>query len=544
MGEGGRPLVRPWLWVVLGVAVMGLVGLGAYSLVSSTRERIAHAQSQQREVGVAREERQHVVLRVAPGPLPRALPLTGNDGVDADGYPRRYVDRVGLRSLLAFHKFAELTNYFEQFQAAFEADPRKEYWPIDAGEAFESAEPEIVADLDAWVAATPQSFAPYLARGTHYVAAMWARRGEDYASKTAAEDLGAMRDAGHKATADLDRALELRPRLVAAMRDELRVGMVTSDLERLSAMRERATKACPDCLQIRASYLRSLTPRWGGSYEAMRAFVAESPPRLNPRFRALAGYEDLDRAELATIARKYPEALAAIDRATNLGDCWEYPAERGQILRALERYDEAAASLDRAAAQRPMEASIVGARAIVQYGRKEYLMAGRDLLMTLRIDPTDSDATTNLPYVLRGIVYQTHRLDLAGKHEDALEAGELGLEIGPTDRDVNGIYARTVLGDATTPDRIAVIQAHVAESPGDFRAVQQLDYALSKQGGQPFEHIAQMWTAYLALRPDDGRAYIERAGTYHHLGRSADATADAQRACQLGINEGCERAAQ
>src|SRR5580693_4252071 len=117
MGKEGRPLVQPWLWVVLGVAVVGLVGLGAYSLVSGVRERIAHAQQQQ--IGLAREDRQHVALRVAPGPLPRALPLIGDDGVDADGYPRRYVDRVGFRSLLAFHKFAELTNYFEQFQAAF-----------------------------------------------------------------------------------------------------------------------------------------------------------------------------------------------------------------------------------------------------------------------------------------------------------------------------------------------------------------------------------------------------------------------------------------
>lgn len=145
---------------------MALVGVGAYSVVSAIRERIASAQSQQQQVGVAREERQQVALRVAPGLLPRVLPLLGPDGADADGYPKRYVDRVGLRSLLAFHQFADLTNYFEQFQTAFEADPRKEYWPIDAGEAFESAEPEIVAELDAWVAATPQSFAPYLARGS------------------------------------------------------------------------------------------------------------------------------------------------------------------------------------------------------------------------------------------------------------------------------------------------------------------------------------------------------------------------------------------
>src|SRR5580693_4197978 len=83
-----------------------------------------------------RAERQTPLVQVAPAPLPSGLPLTGVEGHDSDGYPTRYVDRPALRSLLAHQRYQELSSDFDQLQSAFEADPKHEYWPIDAGDAF------------------------------------------------------------------------------------------------------------------------------------------------------------------------------------------------------------------------------------------------------------------------------------------------------------------------------------------------------------------------------------------------------------------------
>jgi Flp pilus assembly protein TadD len=69
---------------------------------------------------------------------------------------------------------------------------------------------------------------------------------------------------------------------------------------------------------------------------------------------------------------------------------------------------------------------------------------------------------------------------------------------------------------------------------------QQLDYALSRQ--HDFARIAQMWTEFIARHPDEGRAYMERAGTYYNLGKQAESRADAAKACELGIAERCMRA--
>lgn len=52
----------------------------------------------------------------------------------------------------------------------------------------------------------------------------------------------------------------------------------------------------------------------------------------------------------------------------------------------------------------------------------------------------------------------------------------------------------------------------------------------------------QLWNEYLGRHPDEARVYLERSGTYYHLGRTDDARADAQRACDMGITEGCTMA--
>ncbi len=535
---GSTPLVRPWLLVVAGV-----VAILAAALVALTwRPRAVQNVQNPSSPAAARKDRARAAFLVAPAPIPVSLPLMGREGTDADGYPTRFVDRPGLRSLLGARKFGELTSYVEQLQDAFEADPHKEYWPIDAGEAFASAEPELAPELDAWVAASPTSFAPYFARGSHRVARMWAMRGTKFVSETPSSDLDQMRKYGRRALEDLDRALELRPKLVAAMRQAMRVAAATGNDARREALETLALQACGTCVQIRATYLRFRTPRWGGSYEAMEQFVRTIPTAHNPRLRVLAGYEYLDRAELLMADHRYDEALVAIERANKTGDYWEYLVERGRILSELGKVEDATSALNRADALRPMHPEVLSERAYVERKSEAFLPAGRDLLTVLRIEPSNVDAKEDLAWVLNGVLVAAERLEHEGKHEEALRAAELGLELGPLDRQAHGVYAGVVVGDATTPDRIAALQRRVADAPGDFRAVQQLDYALSPQ--RRFPEILAAWNGYLAVHPEDGRAHMERSGTYWNLGRRPDALADAVRACELGVNEGCVRAAE
>ncbi len=135
---------------------------------------------------LARERAQRAapVAALALAPLPVKSPLVERPGKDEFGYPRSYVDQAALRGLLGRQRYAELNGYVEQFQREFEADFHAEYWANASSEAFLSAEPELGVLLDAWIAATPTSFAPYLARGSHHVAAGFVARGSGWARET------------------------------------------------------------------------------------------------------------------------------------------------------------------------------------------------------------------------------------------------------------------------------------------------------------------------------------------------------------------------
>jgi tetratricopeptide (TPR) repeat protein len=488
----------------------------------------------------ARRERARSAFLVAPVPIPTALPLVGPEGEDASGYPTRNVDRAGMRSLLSARRFADLTSYVEQLQTAFESDPHKEYWPADAGEAFGSAEPELAPSLDAWVAASSSSFAPYFARGCYRIGRMWAMRGRKYADDTPQSDLDEMDKWAGLARQDLDHAIGIRPKLVAAMRQEMRAAAATGDDAGREKLIAEGVRACSPCEQVRASYLRFRTPRWGGSYEAMQKFVRLMPVKANPRLRALAGYADFDRAELLALDGDYTGSRDAVERALQAGEYWEYLVKRASLRSHAKRFDEALGDLDRADTLRPMGPEILSERAYVNRERERFLPAGRDLLTVLRLEPSNVGAKENLDWVLSGVMVTAQRLEGEGRHEEALGAAELGLELGPVNGHVHATYEKMVVGNATTPERVAELQQRVAQSPGDFRAVQQLDYVLSRE--HRFDEILVAWNAYLGVHPEDGRAHLERAGTYWRLGRGREEASDETRACELGINEGCERA--
>jgi tetratricopeptide (TPR) repeat protein len=447
------PEVRPWLLVVFAVVLLGGAGLTAFSFAQRWwLERKAHTAS----VAAKREEREQITVHVSPSPLPLTIPLAGAAGTDVDGYPLQYVDRGGLRALLAAGHFKELTRYFEQFQAAFEADPRKEYWPADAGSAFASSEPQAVASLDAWVAETPDSFAPYLARGSHYLGAMWAKRGGNFVADTPVEDLRAMSDPAARAVEDLEHAIKLRPKLVAAMTDEMDVTMTTSDSKRFSKMQALAFHACAGCLEVRVEYMLSLTPRWGGSPDEMRSFADSLNARDNPRFRALGGYVDFDRAETVMGSddkNRFARALEAVDLALRHGQYWEYLLLRAKALRGLARFDEALDVLNQAGELRPMGPSMLAERAALHCNREEYLAAGRDLLAALRDDPTHWTAKRYATDVVHGLLGDARRLDAEGKRQEALESIGVLLDLCPTDGPALALHDKIVgEGGARAPD--------------------------------------------------------------------------------------------
>jgi tetratricopeptide (TPR) repeat protein len=278
----------------------------------------------------------------------------------------------------------------------------------------------------------------------------------------------------------------------------------------------------------------------------MEAFAKREWDAGNPKTRFLAGYVDLDKADVLRRDGKYENALTAAERACALGEHWPFLQGRARIHVWQDEPELALPDLDRALELRPglPELLFERARALDQLERWED--AGRSLLDGLRADPSDGVARGIFDHVLQGLVYEGWRLGEEGQHEAALRVLDLAAQLAPGNAEVQSQRASIVSPpgprQAGPADDLAELEERVRADPDDFRAHQRLDYALARRG--EFDRVVELWSEFLSRNPGHGQAHLERGGAYFHSGNRELALADARAACELGVNEGCLRVRQ
>ncbi|AKV03764.1 GTP cyclohydrolase III (methanopterin) [Labilithrix luteola] len=482
-----------------------------------------------------------------PPPAPSApttLPLVQIEGTNAWGYPKSYVDKAGFRSLLLHSKFDELDRYFAELQDAFEADPTKEYWPVDASESFASTEAKLRPLFDAWADHSPSSFAPYLARASHYLGVGYEIRGSKYVKDTPPAALEGMRVMFARAQPDIEKALAQRPRLVAAYRQRIRMDLAIGKDTRPTI--EAALRVCPSCFQVRVSHMVALEPKWGGSWVAMQRFARSTARGQKTPLDLLEGYVDVSRADEA-LASDVDASVRFAEKALARGEHWEFLTARARARRARKEYALAEADLVRADELRPMNAGVLRQRAQVRADLNAWEAAGHDVATLLSFAPEEAASEKVATRVVEGLVYAGWQAHLQGRQADAVRLYDLAAKLDPSNIEVRRRRPWVIAGpDAgkapATDDELATLEAAARAAPDDFDAQRAFDYALARRG--QYARVIPVWDAYLARHPDDTRAYVERAGAQRHLGDLTRAFADVNRACELGSPEGCKYAKQ
>lgn len=165
--------------------------------------------------------------------------------------------------------------------------------------------------------------------------------------------------------------------------------------------------------------------------------------------------------------------------------------------------------------------------------------SGLDLRAGIQAAPTHWLARSIFESVVKGLVYDGWQRNQGGDRAGALRVFDLAAELAPNNRDVQRRRAQLIAGGEAAD---AGVDEEVQGASDDFRAVQQLDYRLARQ--RQFDRVVAVWNAFLARHPDHGPAYLERGGALFNLRRLPEARADAAKACDLGVSEGCVRARQ
>lgn len=439
------------------------------------------------------------------GAPPRATPaLVGAAGTDPDGYPLKTVDKRAVLRLLRARQFDALDAWLVDLQTQFEADYHKEYWPLDALDAFGNVDPALEPLLDAWVAAKPNSYMALAARGIHQESVGWFKRGSRWACETPPENFEAMREAHVAAFPDLDEALSRHPGLIAAHRALIKVATANgAPVELKRRLIDQALVACPECFQVRVTFIYALVPRWGGTYASMRAFAEESVNAAsNPKLRVLAGYADADACNMLRHDKKLPQSLATCSLALAVGESADFYQERARTLRKSNP-TAALADVDRALWLRPQRADLLEDRADLLMRLRRFSEHARDVALLKEIDPIERLAPGDVERAAQGLAYEAGRQRKAGR----------------------------------PADEVVLLERAIVLEPDNLDNHLRLDAALIRAGATA--KIPAMWAKYLARHPKDARAHLELAGALHNLGRNPEAIAEAATACRLGEQVGC-----
>ncbi len=273
----------------------------------------------------------------------------------------------------------------EAIQDKFEKNYKYEEWPSSAADAFNTTA-QILPLLNQWIARHPKSFAPYLARGNYWLAVARERRGSKWTSMTPKRNFRGMADAHNRSLPDIDRAISYRPRLVTGYRLKI-IANYENDQQTKKKILDSALSYCPKCYEIRAVYIQTLTPRWGGSYKAMLAFANESEKVKEPFMRTLKGYVHADFANILMHRRQYRKALKVMNAACRLGDHWRFFFVRGQVYNRLNKMKRAFADFRKARNIAPGNPRVFISRARIYFSMNKFVRTICEIRKSFEIDP-------------------------------------------------------------------------------------------------------------------------------------------------------------
>jgi tetratricopeptide (TPR) repeat protein len=130
------------------------------------------------------------------------------------------------------------------------------------------------------------------------------------------------------------------------------------------------------------------------------------------------------------------------------------------------------------------------------------------------------------------LIYDSYKAERNVKLTEALRLVNFSLQLNPYH--IKSLRRRSYVYVAKRQIRQAKqdMDTAIELDPSDYDSYKGMDDVLLME--RRFEEIAAYWGKYIALKPNDSRAFFERAGTYYHMKRIDLAVKDAQHAVKLG----------
>ncbi|MEO6526826.1 MAG: DUF4034 domain-containing protein [Gemmatimonadaceae bacterium] len=296
-----------------------------------------------------------LIATVANPAIPNPVPLD------------RPEDLFALRQLLVARAFGRLDSALAARRTDAFSVPAHESRYLYAFDVFDSGDSTLAGPLDDWVARDSTRAVAFAARSRYRVRRAWRARGTAFAEKLTESQREGMRAWLGLARQDAIHAVMLDTTDVAAHLAMLDAVMLGGNDDVARRVVRDAIKRQPSSMLVRARYMYTIRPNWGGSVDAMERFANAQQPdaRTYPRMSILLGLPDVERGDDLAQDDQPQAAVDAYSRALSHGRFWSFFYERGRVYRTLGEPERALADLEQTVAERPGSAAALAWRAVL-----------------------------------------------------------------------------------------------------------------------------------------------------------------------------------
>jgi len=225
-------------------------------------------------------------------------PVNAQTSNDPPNSPEEVASNRETLSLLRQKRFEALESKMSGLQHSYEARAISDERLLHEFRAFYDTDPKLDAQYTAWIAAFPDSYAAYLARGIYYRSLGSEARGERFISETSKQQLDLMAMYLEKAMRDYDKSLMLAEKPLISYHAILGAVMLNGGDGLARTMLDESVRIDPTNFVVRYKYFATLQTRWGGSLKQMLDFE-----------------RDARAAGLSEVQLKYFANMIAIERA-------------------------------------------------------------------------------------------------------------------------------------------------------------------------------------------------------------------------------------
>jgi TPR repeat protein len=288
-----------------------------------------------------------------------------------------------LLTLLHSRQFDELDRRLNAMQNDYEKNTDHENFLADAFNWIGVADPELEKLFQEWLKKCPESYAANLALGTYYMAMAVHWRGCKYINETHAWRIRNMDLYLEKAVAQFEKSLLMTKKPTISYTKLIAAARLHGDDKASYHWLIEALKHDPYCIKPRIAYMRTLEPRWGGSYKAMREFAEYTRngrhPKLEKTARLFEGWIHWYSGLQKYLEGNYVAALDAYQKAIAIDDDVEFRLDRSKVYQIVGQTDLAMIDLNRVLELNPQLTAALYMRGLTLLDKRQTAGALKDL---------------------------------------------------------------------------------------------------------------------------------------------------------------------